>query len=633
VAAPGVKSHGGRVARVLIVEDDPGVALLERRRLERAGYDVVVTGAPEEAMAVVQAGGVHLAVLDLRLPDGASGLDLYQRLKADGWHLPAILVTAFADQAVAIGALRAGIRDFVAKSDDYLEHLPVAVDRVFEQVRIERRLAESELRLASIIGTTMDAIVMCDEAQRIVLFNRSAEEMFGCEAGAALGRALRDFIPDLDVEPLPPGGVRERREVVGRRHGGEHLPIEVSVSDVVVHGERLFTVIARDISERRRIEAELREADRRKDEFLGMLAHELRNPLAAVMAAGEVLHREVAGTPAEKLTSVVRRQTRTLARMADDLLDVSRVTLGKIQLAREPVLLGELVTRAGEHARARAAAAGVALEVAASPDPVWLDGDATRLEQVLMNLVSNALKFTPAGGQVVISAGVEAGQAVIRVRDTGIGIEAHLLPHVFDLFVQADTSLDRAQSGLGIGLALVRQLVALHGGEVTASSEGPGRGTEFVVRLPVVPDEAPVAAETRAAPASGARRFRVVVVDDQPDNADLFAMLVEACGHDARAAYGGEAGLALARETRPDVMFLDVGMPGMNGYDVAQAVRADPALAGVRLVALTGYGRDEDRARAFEAGFDRHLTKPVDDVKLQAVLDEIITEGVPEPGQ
>jgi PAS domain S-box-containing protein len=630
-ASPGVKPHGARIARVLVVEDDPGVATLERRQLERAGYDVVVAARPEEAVAAVQGGGISLAVLDLRLADGASGLDLYQRLKAEGWNIPAILVTAFADQGVTISALRAGIRDFVPKSADYLEHLPAAVDRVFEQVRIERKLVESELRLASIIGTTMDAIVMCDEAQRVVLFNRAAEEMFGCAAAAALERPIQDFLPGLVIGDVSPGGLRIRTEVEGRGNRREPVPIEVSVSDVVVHGERLFTVIARDISERRRIEAELREADRRKDQFLGMLAHELRNPLAAVMAAGEVLHREVEGTPAQKLTAVVRRQTRTLARMADDLLDVSRVTLGKIQLAREPVLLGEIVARAGEHARERAAAAGVVLEVSAPSEPVWLDGDPTRLDQVLMNLLNNALKFTPAGGHVTLAAEIDGDQALIRVRDTGIGIEPQLLPHVFDLFVQADTSLDRAQSGLGIGLALVHQLVALHGGQVTASSGGPGRGAEFVVRLPVSRDKGLEAAEAGGLSPSGMRRLRVLVVDDQADNADLFALLAEAFGHKARAAYGGEEGLSLARRTRPDVMFVDVGMPGMNGYEVAQAIRQDPSLAGVRLVAVTGYGRDEDRARAFEAGFDRHLTKPVDDVKLRTLLDEFAGRGHPAP--
>jgi PAS domain S-box-containing protein len=626
VASPRVTPHGARVARVLVVEDDPGVAALERRHLERAGYDVVVAARPEEAVAVVQTGAIDLAVLDLRLADGASGLDLYQRLKAGGWNIPAMLVTGFADQAVAITALRAGIRDFVPKSDDYLDHLPAAVDRVLEQVRIERRLVESELRLASIIGTAMDAIVMCDERQRIVLFNPSAEEMFGCQAVDALERPLEDFLPGLAIEDVPPGGLRQRLEVEGRRHGGESLPIEVSVSDVVVHGERLFTVIARDISERRRIEGELREADRRKDEFLGMLAHELRNPLAAIMAAGEVLHRKAEGSASQKLTSVVRRQTRTLARMADDLLDVSRVTLGKIRLAREPVLLGELIARAGEHARERATAAGVTVEVSVAPDPVWLDGDATRLDQVLMNLVNNALKFTPAGGQVALEAELDGGDVVIRVRDTGVGIEPDLLPHVFDLFVQAETSLDRSQSGLGIGLALVRQLVALHGGHVTASSEGPGCGSEFVVRLPVVPDETALPDVARPASSPQGRRLKVLVVDDHADNADLFALLVESCGHEARAAYGGEAGLSLARAERPDLMLVDVGMPGMNGYDVAGAIRHDPALAGVRLVALTGYGRDEDRSRAFAAGFDRHLTKPVDEAKLQAVLDELLAE-------
>ncbi len=326
---------------ILIVEDDPSVAMLERRQLERAGYQVDVAGTADEAMERVRSSPVHLAVLDLRLPGGVSGLELYERMKAEGRNIPALLVTAFADEEVAIRALRAGIRDFVPKSSGYLEHLADAVDRVVAQTRIERKLLDSELRLASIIGTTMDAIVMCDERIEIVLFNRSAEEMFGCRAGDALGRRLDTLMPGLNLSDAAAGRsaregdrVRRRVELDAVRTTGERVPIEVSVSEVVVHDKRLFTVIARDISERQRIEEELREASRRKDEFLGMLAHELRNPLAAIMNAGEVLDRSVHDPRALKLTAVVKRQARALARMVDDLLDVSRVTLGKIRLAQ-----------------------------------------------------------------------------------------------------------------------------------------------------------------------------------------------------------------------------------------------------------------------------------------------------------
>ena len=430
VAVPERVHEGHRQACVLIVEDDPGVATLERRQLERAGYSVEIAGTVDQAMETVRKGHVNLAVLDLRLDAGTSGLDLYERMKEEGWNIPAILVTGFPDEAVAIRAFRAGIRDFVPKSSEYLDYLPNAVDRVVTQVRIERKLVDSELRLASIIGTTMDAIVMCDERLRIVLFNRSAEEMFGCPAAEAIGEQIDRFMPNLHLgdaatEPVAESSARVQRrlELDGVRGDGQQLPIEVTVSDVVVHGSRLFTVIARDISERRRIEAELREADRRKDEFLGMLAHELRNPLAAIMNAGEVLDRTLSDSRALKLTGVVRRQTRALARMVDDLLDVSRVTLGKIRLTKEPLLLSQVVTRAAESFRDAVNKGQQHLEVRVDSDPVWLEADATRLDQVLANLLNNAMKFTPAGGRITITAGREDHQAVIRVKDTGIGIE------------------------------------------------------------------------------------------------------------------------------------------------------------------------------------------------------------------
>ena len=613
-------------ARILVVEDDVGVATLERRQLQRAGYQVEVATSGDEALEIIRQGSTNLIVMDLRLGE-ASGLDLYERLRAEGWDIPAILVTGFADQAVAIRALRAGVRDFVSKSADYLEYLPTAVDRVVAQVRVERKLIESELRLASIIGTTLDAIVMCDDQCRVVLFNRSAEEMFGCTASAALNEPIERFIPGLQLNTRPAEGgadrvgtMRQRREVEAVHSTGTRVPIEVSITDVIVHESRLFTVIARDVSERHRIEAELREADRRKDEFLGMLAHELRNPLAAIMTAGEVLHRRVQQTDAQKLTAVIRRQTRALARMVDDLLDVSRVTLGKIELAREPLLLSEVVSRAVETSRESIDRAGITLEVHIESGPIWLDGDMTRLEQVLVNLLSNAVKFTPPGGTITVQAGREDDRAVMRVRDTGAGIDPSLLPRIFELFVQGDTSLARAKSGLGIGLALVRKLVRLHGGEVTASSAGVEKGSEFVVQLPIARVDTTLPHDEAVADAGAMARMTVFVVDDQRDIADSIAMLIEHVGHDGHALYEGVAALDLARQKRPDVMFVDVGMPGMTGYEFARQVRAESALSGVALVALTGYGRADDRARALASGFDLHVTKPLTEARLREVL-------------
>jgi CheY-like chemotaxis protein len=309
--------------------------------------------------------------------------------------------------------------------------------------------------------------------------------------------------------------------------------------------------------------------------------------------------------------------------MVDDLLDVSRVTLGKIQLTLEPLLLSEVARRAADHARGLAAKGDLELDVQIGTEPVWINGDATRLDQVLANLLNNAAKFTPPGGRLVLTTGLEGREAVIRVRDSGIGIEPSLLPRIFDLFVQGDTSLDRSKSGLGIGLALVRQVVTMHSGRVAARSAGAGQGSEFVVSLPVLPFEMAVIEEPEAAPVHEAPPLKVLVVDDQPDLADSITLLISALGHEATAAYGGEDALRVARTDRPDVMIVDIGMPHMTGYDLARRIRENGALAGIRLVALTGYGREEDRARVLDAGFDLHLTKPIGEVELLNVLNSL----------
>jgi PAS domain S-box-containing protein len=599
---------------LLVVEDDIGVATLQKRRLERAGYSVMVATSAQQAEDIVAQGKVNLLVLDLRLDGENTGLDVYERVKAQGLNIPAILVTAFSDQDVVIRALRAGVRDFLPKSADYLDQLPSAVDRVIAQARVERKLLESEQRLASIVGTTLDAIAMCDEDSRILLFNRSAELMFECEAQVALQRRLLRFIPELKLT-----SVAQQVEAIGDR--GRRTPIEVSVSDFVIQGRRLFTVIARDISERRRTEEQLREADRRKDEFLGMLAHELRNPVAAIMNASEVLARTAGDENVEKLSGIVRRQTTTLSRMVDDLLDVSRVTLGKINILKEPLQLQDVVTRAADSVRESAQRHGLLFEVEMTGGPLDVLGDATRLEQVLMNLLNNAIKFTPPGGRLSLVTQRDGEHAIVRVSDTGIGMSQNLIPMVFDLFVQGDTSLDRSKSGLGIGLALVKKLVELHGGSVRAASGGPDKGSEFIVRLPLASVDVEV---TQNEPGSDeqAHGLRVLVVDDQRDIADSITMLLMVCGHSAKAVYDGAEALRVCRAEHPDVMFIDIGMPGVTGYELAEQLRSDPELAGIRLVALTGYGGEQDRANALSAGFHMHLTKPVTlDVLTTALTD------------
>jgi PAS domain S-box-containing protein len=628
VAGSGMRGHGR--SQILIVDAEAEKAELARQRLVRSGYAVQIAGTAEDALTAVRRGNLALVLIEAQLPGGRSGLDLYDQWRAEGLVVPAILVTGYTDQAIVIRALRIGIRDFVPKTAGFVDELPAAVDRVMSQIHAEHKLAESEMRLASVIGTTLDAILMCDATGRIVLANEAAHSLFERTGPDLLATSLQTLIPGLELpSAVTPGQFRQRLELDGVRRSGERVPIEVSVTDVLIQQQQLFTVIARDISERRRIEEERREADRRKDEFLGMLGHELRNPLSAILSAGEILHRSVPESAAQRFVDVVRRQSRALARMVDDLLDLSRVTLGKIELSRELVRLDQSITRALDGVRDAAASARLDLVAQLAQTPLWLDADATRLEQVLTNLLTNAIKFTPAGGRITVTTSSEGAEAVVRVTDTGVGMPAALLPSVFDLFVQGDSSLDRSRSGLGIGLALVRQIVALHGGTVTAESEGPERGSTFTVRLPLAAEPMQTAddADNRhTLHPHRARHLQVLIVDDQEDVADATAALAEALGHDVHTAYDGASALAFARRQRVDVIVADIGMPEMSGYDLAMHVRRDPALRHLKLVALTGYGRDRDHARVMSSGFDLHLTKPVTADELQSAFDEFCAE-------
>jgi signal transduction histidine kinase/CheY-like chemotaxis protein len=377
-----------------------------------------------------------------------------------------------------------------------------------------------------------------------------------------------------------------------------------------------------DISDIKEMEGKLREANRHKDEFLAMLAHELRNPLAPVRNGLQVLKSGRADRAAvEKVWAMMERQVTHMARIVDDLLDVSRLMRGRVELRPERLDLGRFARTALEDQRPAFERAGLSLDAGLPELPVWVNADPTRLTQVLDNLLQNAAKFTPRGGTVSVGVGADAsrGQAVLTVRDTGVGIEPGLLPHLFETFTQADRSLDRSKGGLGLGLSLVRGLAELHGGTVEARSEGPGRGAEFVVRLPLLPEPAAVT-ESPAAPRRAATRLRVLVVEDNRDAADSLRMLLQLYGYEVTVAYTGPAGVAAANEWRPDVVLCDIGLPGLDGYGVVRALRRNPATAQARMIAVSGYGRDEDREKSQQAGFDAHLTKPADPDKLQELL-------------
>ncbi len=380
-------------------------------------------------------------------------------------------------------------------------------------------------------------------------------------------------------------------------------------------------VAVHDISARRRAEAALREEGARKDDFLAALSHELRNPLTPIRSSLAVVDRvEPGGAKARKAMAVIQRQVEHLVRIVDDLLDVTRIARNMVRLLREPLELGGLLRHAMDDQFPEFEARGIALEGHIDPDPFWVDADGTRLVQVIGNLLANSLKFTPRGGRVEVDLRREGDLAAISVRDNGVGIVPEMRTRLFEPFIQAPQTLDRSRGGLGLGLTMVKGLVELHGGTVDVTSGGPGRGCEFTVRLPLT--AAPQAKAGSALPGPTPVPRRVLLIDDGVDAADAMSDLLELDGHDVRVAYTGPSGIAMAREFRPEVVFCDIGLPGLDGYEVARAIRADDALRGTYLVALSGYARPEDRERSAKAGFDWHLAKPPSTEDLERIVVE-----------
>jgi signal transduction histidine kinase len=370
-----------------------------------------------------------------------------------------------------------------------------------------------------------------------------------------------------------------------------------------------------------RKQEELSDLHRRKDEFLAMLSHELRNPLAPIVNAVQILRLQKEEGPIQRQArTIIERQVTQMTRLIDDLMEVSRITTGRVQLRLERVDVRDVVERAVESARPLIDRLEHELTVSPPPEPIWLHADAARLEQVVVNLLTNAAKYTRDGGHLSLTLRREGDECVVRLRDTGVGIAPELLPRIFDLFTQAERSLNRSQGGLGIGLALVQRLVELHRGRVEATSVL-GEGSEFVVRLPVPQSDSPPSAPARAeaSPSTGPA-LRVLVVDDNVDAVESMAMLMVASGHDVRTAHDGPAGLKAVIEYGPDVVLLDIGLPGLDGFQVAKRIREHPRHKKAVLVAMTGYGQEADRRRSLEAGFDHHLVKPANLGELREIL-------------
>ena len=541
------------------------------------------------------------------------------------WQLLAF-VSIVAVSGLAISAVVEERRRAMAalrKSHDALELR--AGERAQDVLR-----SEETFRLL-VEGVQDYAIFMLDVDGHVANWNQGAEKIKGYKAEEIVGQHFSRFYPREAIERKWPdqelalAKLQGRFEDEGWRLRKDGTRFWANVIITALHGPdgrlRGFTKVTRDLTDRKRIEM-LEGSERRVNEFLAMLAHELRNPLAPIRNALGLMQVAPAGDPSHvRSRGVIERQVAQLTRLVDDLLDVGRITSGKVVLKKEPIELNTAVQRAVESCEAAADARKQRIDIQYATEPLFIDGDPVRFSQIVLNLLNNAIKYTPDQGRIHGIVTREGDWAVIRIQDTGIGMPPELLAAAFDLFVQGERSLARTEGGLGVGLTIVRQLVTLHGGSVTARSEGFGKGSEFIVLLPVLPRgslSTNALPDTSATASDGKRR--VLVVDDNRDSADMLEALLTMFGHDVHTAYDGPSALAAATKYVPDVVLLDIGLPGMNGYDVAERLRNSPRFRRTTLIAFTGYGQEEDRQRARDAGFDDYLVKPVDPTTLAKII-------------
>ncbi len=523
----------------------------------------------------------------------------------------------------------------IRKPGNHSELILLAIEDITDRRQIQERLNVSEVRFRRLFEAAKDGILILDTEQgKITAANPFMAELLGYSQQEFVGKELWQIglLKDVDASRVM---VRELQERGYVRY--EHLPLATTAGRHVevevianVYQEDHAPVIqcnVRDISARRQLENKVLEqgkslADlhRRKDEFLAMLSHELRNPLASIRVGLHLLGLQRDGTETQKeAQGIIERQVTKLARLVDDLLEISRITTGRIHLREERVDFRGIIHHAVDANQLSANQKGHSIAKSLPAEPIWIYADPLRLEQVVVNLLNNSSKYTDRGGKIWIKLIQEGNEATLSVRDNGIGIAPDVLPRIFDFFTQADTSLDRSQGGLGIGLALVHAIVTMHRGRVEAHSTL-GQGSEFTVRLPVLRSAHPATDRPAEIASPPARALKVLVVDDNLDFANGLASLLRSLGHDARLANDGASAMQAALEFLPEVVLLDIGLPVIDGYDVAKWLRQAPALQDAVLVAVTGYGQASDQQRSREAGFDHHLVKPVDFSRVESIL-------------
>jgi signal transduction histidine kinase/DNA-binding response OmpR family regulator len=675
---PSPLAGGEEKASILVVDDLPEKHLVFRTILEELGQNIVSATSGKEALAKILEQEFAVILLDVMMPDidGLETASLIRQYKKSA-QTPIVFITAYVDEVQAARGYALGAVDYIPSPvvpDVLRSKVRVFVElfRMNRQLQLQAAAREELARSEAARAAAEEASRRADflaEASRVLSRSLNLDDTIGAVLDlcvprlgdrAIVGLADRDGgVRRLEMHPAPQAADAEPfdsklrtecdRAIRDKQfrlwsNGARAAAICPLMSGDEVRGALVLlgraeafdaqrTAVIREIASRASIAMEnarlytaVQEADRRKNEFLAMLAHELRNPLAPIRNAVHIMLGEE--VPMERMKwarDVIGRQADHMTRLIDDLLDVSRIVQGKVTVRPEKLSLAAIVERSVEASTPRTQAREQKLAVTLPPEAVEISGDAVRLSQVLSNLLNNASKFSAAGTTIHVQASYERGEVKIVVSDEGVGIAPEFLPHIFDLFAQGDQSLDRSQGGLGIGLTLVKHLVELHGGRVAAHSDGPDQGTRITVCLPATCAEpaAPAIAPIVARPPSPAKvdvPARILVVDDLAASAETLMTLLELEGFEVKTAHEGMAALAIAEDFRPDVVLLDIGLPGMNGFEVANRLRSQPHSRDALLIALTGYGEAESRSRSEQAGFDFHMVKPADVGLLLSML-------------
>jgi len=621
---------------VLNVNDDEANRYMVTRILERAGYTVAEAANGREALMLARRKPL-IVVLDVKLPD-ISGLDVCRRIKADPElrKIPILQTSAtFVSAERRVEGLDSGADAYLAQPIEPPE-LVATVPSLLRTQPVAQELKDASEDWRDTFDAIADGVAIVSREMTVIRCNDAMSRIAGKPQDTLVGAAVPKLMPHDGVvtSDVITRALQNRVRTVAELSIGTQLLRLVADPILGEEGaaERVVLIVS-DITEHRQLEedhrtraAQLAELDRRKDEFLGMLAHELRNPLNAIAAANSLMDRVGAQDPRnQRLRQTVRRQTRHLARLVDDLLEVSRVTRGKMRLQQEQHDLVQVLRAAVDNSRPTLEARQQQLDLTLPTDPLPVNADALRLEQVFVNLLANASKYSEPAARISVECRrTSADRATIAVRDEGIGIPKEKLESVFDLFFQVDQSLARSLGGLGIGLTIARRLIELHGGTIRAESAGPGRGYAFVIELPLIAVDVGATIADPSLEMSEAADMgppmTILLVEDNRDARETLRAWLEEIGHDVTSAVDGFEALQIARRIRPQVALVDIGLPGIDGYQVARTLRETDEGRDTFLIAITGYGRPEDSARAREAGFDVHLVKPVQPERLSRVI-------------